>query len=1191
MFNAAGSVVLVQSARVGHVGTQPGRVMSNDSGKPAGDQKPTPVPWPATFVALTALAGGYYLLPAALTSSRPSPGVLRRHATTGAEEVDARLWQDPFAAVHVHLKQMRDQETPGEDSHLHTVEHFQHELQKRLEEREVGEGVGQGGVLLLPVMLSAGPYAEDVENRLRLRYALLAALQSQGYFPFDNEHIGYFSLNWPNDADMETRDGSVSADEIDDWLELPLSGATAHLVVPFEWYGRLGPDPAPTGQEWTAVAVLWIPEDQFASFPLERLAALLRTVSRDPKTGELTADPTRVETRILGPASSTTLRRILTPDDLALFVQRDWTMLEYVSENGQVAAQVPEQLVRGRQRPRQTYVQLNLQREQRGDVIGSGDGGWFEKHPNRRTSPAGVDFDLLSFRSTVADHRLRGLFETPGTLRETLARLWIDRRTRRTILTDDTLAYYLADELIRRDPDLLSGDDEPYSIALITEWDTDYGRAWPETFCAAWDKRVGELDPSRKDDDSLVTSCLKDTHRKQIKWFTYLRGVDGEAPVSADATLRKLLRRVAEESAAAAGDKAKASSPPPEGSSQIDYIMRLVAHLDRLDHGMQPDGSYKPQLARFSGRRLRAIGVLGSDVYDKLLLLRALRKKFPHALFFTTDLDARYFDAAELDWSRNLIVASAFGLKLRDRMPESLGNFRLQENIPPFRDSYQTSLFFSTVLALRMPELRDNVELDEILASLTPRMYEIGLDGPVDLSFRLVEGKPIFKDKVPSPHLPRPLHLPWAYWACVLSIIAAVLLVTVLLLWLSTSARRLIFPITDSDRLRRKHFFLFLFVPGLFAAAIAIAFGLCYERDRGEPFALLQGVSIWPTEGIRMLATFLAITFLFQIREYVSKSEKAVRERFGFPEPSTPQPHTGAGHGDQSAVSLWRWRKDISIAHWKRSGDAPPDLDVLWLEYLRRSSLSARLVRLAPPLLLFFLLSTLLMQLFGRPIVPVRDEFSRSLDTWVLIASVMAMLIVVFVVGDVTRLVCRFLDHVRDAPLNEPTLKRREVAQLIEERGLPDRDAHAWVRLELVGEITRNFGTIVFYPFMLLFLLAIARNRYFDHWDWPPSLILIFLFSTTYVLGCGLALAGGARKVRDEICQGINRQLHKCHRLGDTPRADQLKWLLAEVREFKIGALQPITITRNPIVVPLLLGVGSVAVPVLLEHLSRFPLH
>ena len=82
----------------------------------------------------------------------------------------------------------------------------------------------------------------------------------------------------------------------------------------------------------------------------------------------------------------------------------------------------------------------------------------------------------------------------------------------------------------------------------------------------------------------------------------------------------------------------------------------------------------------------------GSDVYDKLLILRALRPQFPNALFFTTDLDAQLLHPADFRWTRNLIVASSFGLDLNRKLPGK---------IPPFRGNYQTSIFLSTLLATK----------------------------------------------------------------------------------------------------------------------------------------------------------------------------------------------------------------------------------------------------------------------------------------------------------------------------------------------------------------------------------------------------------------------------------------------------------------------------------------------------------
>jgi len=48
----------------------------------------------------------------------------------------------------------------------------------------------RGHVLLLAVMLDAGPYSEQAESRLRARQAVLEGLSESGFVPVDGEHIG-----------------------------------------------------------------------------------------------------------------------------------------------------------------------------------------------------------------------------------------------------------------------------------------------------------------------------------------------------------------------------------------------------------------------------------------------------------------------------------------------------------------------------------------------------------------------------------------------------------------------------------------------------------------------------------------------------------------------------------------------------------------------------------------------------------------------------------------------------------------------------------------------------------------------------------------------------------------------------------------------------------------------------------------
>jgi hypothetical protein len=98
------------------------------------------------------------------------------------------------------------------------------------------------------------------------------------------------------------------------------------------------------------------------------------------------------------------------------------------------------------------------------------------------------------------------------------------------------------------------------------------------------------------------------------------------------------------------------------------------------------------------------------------LILQALRPELPDALFFTTDLDELLLPQDKTRYTRNLLVASGYDLTLDDY---------LQADIPPFRNTCQTSIFLATRVAIeqRFPKRssqpdRGEVEIKELAASL-----------------------------------------------------------------------------------------------------------------------------------------------------------------------------------------------------------------------------------------------------------------------------------------------------------------------------------------------------------------------------------------------------------------------------------------------------------------------------------------
>ena len=238
---------------------------------------------------------------------------------------------------------------------------------------------------------------------------------------------------------------------------------------------------------------------------------------------------------------------------------------------------------------------------------------------------------------------------------------------------------------------------------MISEWDTFYGRALPLSFAISL--LADRKKCNAETDEQAQKNCMATEAKKVLKDFKEWPKEWGELPnIKHLSYLRGLDGKVVEDEERKTEDR---GLPPPSpdvekhpedasGPAQLDYIRRLALE-------------YKRNSADF-----RAIGILGSDVYDKLLLVRALRDVFPDAIFFTTDLDARLWNHSEIRWTRNMVIASSLGLRLvedRDEAQPASGDEKFaevldevkkrQRQLSPFRDNYQTSVYYATLFGPR----------------------------------------------------------------------------------------------------------------------------------------------------------------------------------------------------------------------------------------------------------------------------------------------------------------------------------------------------------------------------------------------------------------------------------------------------------------------------------------------------------
>ena len=159
--------------------------------------------------------------------------------------------------------------------------------------------------------------------------------------------------------------------------------------------------------------------------------------------------------------------------------------------------------------------------------------------------------------------------------------------------------------------------------------------------------------------------------------------------------------------------------------------------------------------------------------------------------------------------------------------------------------------------------------------------------------------------------------------------------------------------------------------------------------------------------------------------------------------------------------------------------------------------------------------------------------------------------------------------------------------QTLKEFGVEATDGEpaldAWVDVRFLAEWTGRIGSIIYFPFVVLLLMIVARSSIFDNWDMPPSLVTVLLLSVGVASATVFILRGAAERLRRVSVERLTKALVlKESAAPDSPVVKQLRTVLDEVRGLRQGAFAPIT--SQPFVRAALLplsGAGGIA---LLEY-------
>jgi hypothetical protein len=1025
------------------------------------DKRKFDLPW-GTLLPLLAVLAGVVAQYKPLVSERPSVASEKTAPVIAEQDVDARLWQDPIGVAQKQKALLDEQIEKGVVKKGSAESHDICALSDLLRERT---SKYPGNVLLLAVMLDAGPYSEQAESRLRARRAVLEGLSEGGFVPIDGEHIGFVTATWP------PSEANAPGPSIERALLLPWEECEAK------------DDPKNVFPQYTMrVVVVWLPAVDFDLNPLHCFATLIDQLA----PGDIRD---KIHVKLIGPANSTGLQRM---------VREAWWYPPWPLKND--AAVAMQEALDGVSiiSPRATASDLTL--------LYAAD----PHAPSRNNSVKPVLDDFINHGRGDGLHFVR------------------------TIAPDDIVLREMIAELARRRVPIVSKvrpDGQPVSkvdhVVILSEWDAPYGRSLSTTFAA---------EASWQSANDIIQTLEKRPLPLWIYSYRYLRGIDGQLP----GDLSKDTQR--EQGQKNPFGQQAVAIEATEGLNQSDYLRRLARQ-------MKADNA---RLKRNDGYGIRAIGLLGSDVYDKLMILRALRPQFPEAVFFTNNYDAHFERRDDWDNTHNLVIASPFGSAL----PETYS----QQHIAPFRDNNQTSMYVGTLVATgKMSETEANY------LSWQPRIFEISRRGAYELSEPwYLEGKILSPSK-------KTWFRDWLSPDVIGKLIIIGLVMLAMAAWISVSIARRTLPGggTAIQRLKRTlvstTFWLVCGGPLIVFSVAMLAqqkgahiahyeLGSPAKSDylmnlheiaavAQEPLAFFSGISIWPTEMLRLIAFMLAIFFMFKASFDLHANAKKIEAEFSFaPLRLTP----------------FRWR-DLGIGFEQWQMKEPPrtsrfPAEEAWQAYLCRNKFWPRFIRIGILFVLYCIFAFAILHLFPQPPPPARGEMGFRIDKIVFYLAGVGLLLLSFYVVDAIQVNSNFI---RMFAREVTKWSRGVIDRSHRSPPLTEKELSAYHEIFFVAQRTQIVAPLIWYPLIVLTLMIVARLSFFDNWTWPPNLVLIYVITAAWVLGSAILLRRAAEQLRETALHDLRR----FRLLGQESEAKRETFdeLITEIRDLKMGAFAPLT--------------------------------
>ena len=373
----------------------------------------------------------------------------------------------------------------------------------------------------------------------------------------------------------------------------------------------------------------------------------------------------------------------------------------------------------------------------------------------------------------------------------------------------------------------------------------------------------------------------------------------------------------------------------------------------------------------------------------------------------------------------------------------------------------------------------------------------------------------------------------------------------------------------------------------------------------GEPYEWFAGISIWPTETIRLVGILMTAFYLVKTIRALRGNEYRLEYEFGLTTSGGTLPPSTHPFGSKG----WRaeWIERLSLRYW--DDDRQVNASHLWNKYICSGTQRHRWLRILPLVILFVLAGIFLVQLLGWPVVPYRGLFSQRADRVFLACSVFASVLITFYVADATILNRRLIHYlargVTEWPPETYHLTRRRkhwepnpayapqpATATTPAGGLAPRPSNLllcdYLDIELIAKRTATVSGLIYYPFVIISLMLLSRINLFDNWGWPAGLLMVMGGNACYAAWSAFRLRNTAEDARTAALERLGNLLIAYTVAGAGTEGDvaTIRETMEAIRKERRGAFAPIS--QHPIFGAILLPSGGLGLWALTQYLPRF---